>query len=128
MFARRIVHTLCGVVLLGVLATSSTGAFGNADRTTHFTFSRAVQLPGVTLPAGTYTFAVANPQGSADVVKVTSRDGSKLYALKLTLSTYRPASRDLKSTIVFGETPAGTPLPVKAWYPEGETRGREFIY
>src|SRR5919106_5628750 len=78
MFARRIVHTLCGVVLLGVLATSSTGAFGNADRTTHFTFSRAVQLPGVTLPAGTYTFAVANPQGSADIVKVTSRDGSKL--------------------------------------------------
>ena len=128
MFARRIVHTLCGVVLLGVLATSSTGAFGPADRTTHFTFSRAVQLPGVTLPAGTYTFAVANPQGSADVVKVTSRDGSKLYALKLTLNTYRPMSRDLKTAIIFGEAKAGTPSPVKAWYPEGETRGREFIY
>ena len=128
MFARKIVHTLCGVVLLGVFATSSTGAFGNADRTTHFTFSKAVRLPGITLPAGTYTFAVANSQGSTNVVKVTSRDGSKLYALKLTLSTYRPVSRDLKSAIIFGETPAGTPSPVKAWYPEGETRGREFIY
>jgi hypothetical protein len=128
MFARRIVHMLCGVVLLGVLATSSTGAFGNGTRTTHFTFSGAVQLPGVTLPAGTYTFEVANPGTGSDVVKVMSRDRSKLYALKITRSIYRPALRNLKPTITFGETPAGTPPPVKAWYPDGETRGREFIY
>lgn len=128
MLARKIVHTLCGVVLLGVLATSSTGAFGNGSRTAHFTFSGAVQLPGVTLPAGTYTFEVVNPGTSSDVVKVMSRDRSKLYALKITRSTYRPASRDMKTTITFGEAPAGTPPPVKAWYPEGETLGREFIY
>ena len=54
--ARRIVQTLCGVVLLSVLATSSTGAFDNGSRTAHFTFSGPVRLPGVTLPAGTYTF------------------------------------------------------------------------
>ena len=40
MFARKIVHTLCGVVLLGVLATPSTGAMSSTcSRTTHFTFS-----------------------------------------------------------------------------------------
>jgi hypothetical protein len=128
MFARKIVHTLCGVVLLGVFATSSTGAFGNADHTTHFTFSGPVRLPGITLPAGTYTFAVANPTGGADVVKVTSRDGLKLYALKLTNASYRPASRDMKATITFGETPAGTIAPVRAWYFDGDSLGREFIY
>jgi len=128
MFARRIVHTLCGVVLLGVFATSSPGAFDNADRTTHFTFSGPVRLPGVTLAAGTYTFAVVNPFTGSDVVKVTSRDGSKLYAMKLTRSTYRSASRNLKPTVSFGETPAGTPPPVQAWYPDGDTHGREFLY
>lgn len=128
MFARRIVYMLSGVVLLGVLATSSTSAFGNGARTTHFTFSGAVQLPGVTLPAGTYTFEVVNPGLGSDVVRVMSRDRSKLHALKITRSTYRSASRNLKPAITFGETPAGTPPPVKAWYPDGETHGREFIY
>ena len=47
MFVRRIVHTLCGVVLLGVLATSATGAMMDTRRTTHFTFSGTVQFPGV---------------------------------------------------------------------------------
>lgn len=77
------------------------------NRATHFTFSGPVRLPGVTLRAGTYTFAVVNPYTGSDAVKVTSRDGSKLYALKLTRSSYRPASRDMKPTITFGETSAG---------------------
>jgi hypothetical protein len=128
MFARRIVHTLCGVVLLGLLGSSAVGAFIDAQRTTYFTFSGAVQLPGVTLPAGTYVFEVANPGTSSNVVAVRSRDRSKVYALKMTNFVYRPSSRDLKPTITFGETLAGTPPPVKAWYPQGETVGREFLY
>ncbi len=59
---RKIVHTLCGVVLLGVLATSAIGAM-TASRTTYFTFSGTVQMPGVVLPAGTYVFEVVNPNG-----------------------------------------------------------------
>ena len=128
MLVRKVVNTLCGVVLLGVLATSVTGASFNASRTTHFTFSGAVQLPGVTLPAGTYTFEVVNTNSGSDVVSVMSRDRSKLYLLKLTRAIYRPSASTLKAIITFGETPAGTPPPVKAWYPESETRGREFIY
>jgi hypothetical protein len=98
MFARRIVHTVCGVVLLGVFATSSTGAFETAERTTHFTISGPVRLPGIVLTPGAYTFAVVNPFTGSDVVKVTSRDGSKVYAVRLTRSTYRAASHDMKST------------------------------
>ena len=128
MFARRIVHTLCGVVLLGVLATSPTGAFDNGSRTTHFTFSGPVRLPGVTLPAGTYTFEIMNPGRGSDVVAVRSRDRSKVYAMKMTQFVYRPSSSDLKAAITFGETSAGTPPAVKAWYPLNETLGREFLY
>jgi len=128
MLVRRIVHTLCGVVLLGVLATSATGAMSDGSRTTHFTFSGVVRLPGVTLPAGTYTFKVVNTNTGSDVVSVTSRDRSKVYAMKLTRAIYRPSAGTLKAAIAFGETKAGSAPPVQAWYPEGETRGREFIY
>ena len=92
MLVRKIVHTLCGVVLLGVLATSVTGASFNTSRTTHFTFSRAVQLPGVTLPAGTYTFEVVNANSGSDVVSVTSRDRSKVYLMRIHASRLPPVS------------------------------------
>ena len=123
MFARKIVHTLCGVVLLGVLATSSASATFNANRATHFTFSRSVQLPGVTLPAGKYVFEISNAGTSANVVLVRSRDRSTLHAFKITNSIYRPASRNLEAAITFGETSGGNPPPVKAWYPQSETMG-----
>ena len=128
MFVRRIVHVLCGVVLLGVFAMSSTGAAMDARRTTHFTFSGPVQLPGVTLPAGTYTFEVANPDGGSDIVRVMSRDRSKGYLIQFTRPIYRPVARNLKATIALGEAAAGTAPPITAWYPQSETRGREFLY
>ena len=128
MCARKIVNMLCGVALLGVFATSAVSAMVDARRTTYFTFSRSVQLPGVTLPAGTYVFEVANAGSSSDVVLVRSRDRSTPHAFKLTRSIHRPASRNLDAVITFGETSAGNPPPVTAWYPESETRGREFLY
>jgi hypothetical protein len=127
MFARKIVHTLCGVVLLGVIATSGASATFDTRHATHFTFSRSVQLPGITLPAGTYVFEIANT-GGGSVVLVRSRDRSRLHAFKLTRPIYRPASRNLDAMITFGEAPAGIPPAVKAWYPQSETTGREFLY
>lgn len=128
MLVRRIVQTLCGVALLGVLATSSTGAFTDSRRTTYFTFSRSVQMPGVVLPAGKYLFEVANHDGTGDIVRVMSPDRKKVHLMKFTRSIYRPKTGNLKATISLGESPAGTPPPVTAWYPESEVRGREFIY
>jgi hypothetical protein len=128
MFNRKRLHTLFGVVLLGALATSSMGAAANFNKTTYFTFSKAVQLPGVSLSAGTYIFEVVNSNSSAEVVKVSSRDRSKLYLLQITLPIERPRSRDMKARIVFGESSHSNPPAVKAWFPDGETVGRQFIY
>jgi hypothetical protein len=128
MLARKIVHTLCGAVLLGVLATSTTGAM-TAHRTTYFTFSGAVEMPrGVSLAAGTYIFEVANPDGGSDVVRVLSRDRKKVYLMGLTRGVDRPSRGNLKAAIILGETAIGAPPKVKAWYPESETHGREFLY
>jgi hypothetical protein len=128
MFNRKTLHTLFGVVLLGALATSSMGATSNFNKTTYFTFSKAVQLPGVSLNAGTYIFEVVNTSSNAGVVKVTSRDRSKLYLLQITLPVERPRSRDMKARIVLGESSHANPPAVKAWFPDGETVGRQFIY
>jgi hypothetical protein len=128
MFARRIVRILAAVAVVGALATASAGAFPTANRATYFTFSGAVQLPGVTLPRGTYIFEVANPDSRGDIVRVMSRDRSKLYLMQFTNLVHRPWSRNMKTAITLGETPSGTTPPVKAWYPENDTLGREFIY
>jgi hypothetical protein len=128
MFARKIVHMVCGIVLLGVSAMAATSATFDTRRTTHFTFSRTVQIPGVTLPAGTYTFEVANPEGQGDIVRIMSRDRKEVFLTKITRPIYRPAKGPLKATISLGESPAGTPAPVTAWYPENESLGREFLY
>ena len=128
MFVRRIVHAVCGIVLLGVLATSSTGAIANARRTTHFTFRAPVALPGITLPPGAYVFEVLNPDSSADLVRVMNRDRTKTYSLQFTRFVHRPSWGDMKSTISLGEAPNGAPQPIKTWFPEYETTGREFLY
>jgi hypothetical protein len=128
MFARKIVRLVSGAALLAVLATSGASAMFNPARTTYFTFNRTVQMPGVALPAGTYIFEVVNPDGRSDIVRVMSRDRSQVLLMRFTRPIYRQANRTLEATISFGEAPAGTPPPVTAWYPESETRGREFLY
>ena len=128
MSARRIAHTLCGVVLLGVLASSAVGAFIDSRRTTTFTFSSSVRMPGVVLPAGTYIFEIANHQSDGDLVRVLSRDRSKVHLMTFTRMIYRPLSGDLSATLALGESSAGNPPPVNAWYPQNELRGREFLY
>jgi hypothetical protein len=128
MFARRLVSTLGAAVLLGVLATVPTGAFPLPNRTTYFTFSGPVQLPGVTLARGTYIFEVANPNGRADIVRVLSRDRSTVYLMQFTNLVYRPRTSNMKATITLGEHPTGMAPPVKTWYPESEILGREFIF
>ena len=128
MFARKIVRIVGGVVLLGVFATSAASAMIDPRRTTYFTFTRVVQMPGVALEPGTYIFEVANPDGQADLVRVLSRDRKQVFLMKFTRPIHRRPSGNLKATISLGEAPAGAPRPITAWYPESETRGREFLY
>ncbi len=128
MLARKVLPTLFGVALVGVMATSSIGAMPNAGKTTYFTFSKAVQLPGVALPAGTYVFEVLNPETSGNVVRVASRDRQRVYLTQVTIPVERSRSRDMEPRIVLGEASAGQLPPVTSWFPHGETIGRAFIY
>jgi hypothetical protein len=126
-FNRRAVLVICGAAVLGVFAA----ALGNAStftKTTHLKFSGAVALPGTTLEKGEYIFAIANPTTSSNVVVVKSRYGSKVHGMFLTLPVMRPAKSGNDAMVTLGERRPGTPTPIKAWFPMGETTGYQFIY
>ena len=115
-------------MMIVALATAWSVHAGTARQTNFLTFRAPVGLPGVTLPAGTYVFEMANPNGSRDVVTVESRNRSKHYFMGFTREVRRPAGLSVNQTIVFGEGPPGVPTQITAWYPIGEAAGREFLY
>lgn len=98
------------------------------DRLTYLTFSGPVQLPGVTLAAGTYTFKLADLSGSRHVIHVFSKEESpKLITTLMTIPNER--LEPVKDTyIMFQERPAGMPQAMKAWFYPGRSIGEEFIY
>jgi hypothetical protein len=98
-----------------------------ADHHTRFTFSQPVAIPGVTLPAGTYTFRMVDPTGGSRVVQVLDANARRSYTMFMSI----PATRQdvaRKPEVSFMETAAGMPAAVKIWWPEGSSLGHEFIY
>jgi hypothetical protein len=122
---KRLVTASVLVVLVHVMA-SGANAFTH-DKRTYFTFNQSVALPGVTLPAGTYMFRLADPDTTRRVIQVSDKQGTQSYALLLTMPAYRPdAAKD--SEVRFLETPAGAPRAINAWWYLGDSTGYEFIY
>ena len=98
-----------------------------SDYRTFFTFSGSVTLPGVTLPAGTYLFRLADPDSSRKVINVLSEDGKRSLAMLQTIPNQAmKAPKDAE--IRFMETSAKVPPPVKTWWYAGKAIGYEFIY
>jgi hypothetical protein len=123
---KRLISTSVLVVLVG--AASGANAFtGPSDKRTYFTFSQPVALPGVTLPAGTYMFRLADDTTTRKVIQVANKEGTQSFAMLHTVPVYRPdAPRDPE--VRFMETAAGAPVAVRAWWKDGERTGYGFIY
>jgi len=90
-------------------------------------FTRPVALPGIVLPAGTYSFDVASPT-ALDVVVVRNANRDKVYYMGFTRTVSRPKHIPAKMAVAFGEAAANEPPPIAAWYEIGDTTGHEFIY
>ena len=97
------------------------------DRRTRFTFSQPIAIPGVTLPAGTYTFRLVDPTTGSRVVQVLNDSGTRSYAMFLSIPALR-TEVPKEPEISFMETGAGMPAAVKTWWQEGSTLGYEFLY
>ena len=112
-------------VLLTLTISVSAQDF-NTQKRTILTFSAPVEMPGVTLPAGTYVFRIADTP-SRNVVQVFDKDEKDIMGQWLYVSAERPQVSG-ETVVTFKETREGTTPAVQFWYYPGERTGKEFIY
>lgn len=110
-----------------VLLAAGLASAQNSERNTKVTFSAPVSLPGITLPAGTYTFKLADSLSTRHVVRVANADDTQVLGTFIAIAAERPqAARE--AVITFRETPANMPPAIRYWYYPGNTIGQEFAY
>jgi len=126
MLRAKLLGIVYAVATLALLAPAVASA-QPADKRTYFTFSGAVEMPGVALPAGQYEFRIANPDTSRNVIQVSSRDGKKHYGMFLTHNAERQTASD-DAEVRFMEAGAGVPPAIRTWWYPGERTGYEFVY
>jgi hypothetical protein len=97
------------------------------NKKTILTFSGPVQIPGATLPAGSYVFKLADIPGNRHVVQVFDKDEKKIYTTILAIPNERLEPTD-KPVVLFSERASGSPQAVKVWYYPGDRIGDEFVY
>jgi hypothetical protein len=112
----------CTALLLGTGAVAQT-----ADRTTYVTFSGPVSVPGTTLPAGTYTFRLADSPADRHIVQIFDKEQSKLFATLLAVAAERDQVEG-EPLVTFRETPSNRPPALRYWYYAGDKSGNEFVY
>lgn len=120
---RAVLLLLGGIALVGVLAAQAQPL----NRLTKLTFSHPVQVPGMVLPAGTYSFTINESLGSRNIVQIWNEDKTKLITTILAIHNYRLEPTG-ETVVTFHERPADTPQALKAWFYPGETHGIEFVY
>lgn len=109
----RAIKLLCGAAAL--VAFLAPGAHADEwNKLTYLTFSGPVQIPGATLPAGTYAFEIANPDTTRHVIRVSEKDSGKHIGLFMTIPNNRmdPPNDNL---VMFAERPAGAPQAIQVW-------------
>jgi hypothetical protein len=122
----RKLQVLCCAAALVALTVPSAHA-DEWNKKTFLTFSGPVQIPGTTLPAGTYMFKLADLESNRHVVQIFEKEGGKLLATFLTVPDYKLDVPD-KNVVMFGERPKGMPQAIKAWWYPGDPSGDEFVY
>ena len=122
----RVLKTLCCAAMLMALAAPSARA-DEWNKKTILTFSGPVQIPGATLPAGSYVFKLADLNGNRHVVQVFDKDEKQIITTLLAIPNDRLEPAD-EPVVLFSERPAGSPQAVKVWFYPGERIGNEFVY
>jgi hypothetical protein len=111
-------------ITIGLGASASASP---VDRLTKFTFNQPIAVPGVTLPAGTYVFKLADPSTERKIVQILDADTMQSYALLQAAPRYRSES-GAAAALTLVDTGPGMPAAVHVWWPFGESMGFEFLY
>jgi hypothetical protein len=122
----RVLKALCCAAIVTMVSAPGVRA-DQWNKKTILTFSGPVQVPGVTLPTGSYVFKLADLTGNRHVVQVFDKNETKIFATLLAIPNDRMEPAD-EPLVMFAERPAGSPQAVKVWYYPGERVGNEFVY
>jgi LPXTG-motif cell wall-anchored protein len=112
--------------VLGLLPVTPASA-DEWNKKTVLTFSQPFEIPGHVLPAGTYTFKLADTLSDRHIVQIFNADGSTLIATVMTIPDYR-LKTTTETVIRFNEVPLGAPEAIRAWFYPGNSVGQEFVY
>ena len=125
---KRVTLIATAIVLAVLVGMSARVAAQNTvpSERTFMTFSNTVEMPGVTLPAGTYVFRLADTP-TRNVVQVLSGDEKDILGQWTFVQAERPKVTE-DTVVMFKESPEGTMPAVQYWYYPGERIGKEFIY
>lgn len=125
---RKSLWVVCAVAFLSVLVLGTANAQDNNwNQRTYFTFSAPVELPGKTLPAGTYLFKLVDSPSNRHVVQVFDKEEKTIYATILAIPAQRLEPAD-EPEVRFMEVAANQPAAIRTWWFPGRTIGHEFIY
>jgi len=126
---RIILETFLVVLALSLLgAAFTTGARADQwNKKTVLTFSQPIEIPGQVLPAGTYTFKLAESPSDRHIVQIFNADETQIIATVLAINNYRLQPTG-KSVVKFAERSADSPEALKAWFFPGDNFGQEFVY
>jgi hypothetical protein len=127
MRATRILITMCCALAIATLLLATGARADEYTKQTFLTFSGPVQVPGMTLPAGTYMFKLADPDGGRRAIQIWDEKGTKLFTMLLTMQDEQPEPKD-DPVVLFSERPSGAAPAVKSWFYPAERIGYEFIY
>jgi hypothetical protein len=101
------------------------------SKMTKVTFSKAVSVPGATLPAGTYLFKLIESSSNRHIVQVQNLRGNHTYATILAIPDYR-LNASSRTVMYFGEKGTGSaadsPVAIKSWFYPGDNYGQRFVY
>jgi hypothetical protein len=127
MRATRILTTMCCAIAIAIVLMVSGARADEYNKLTYLTFSGPVQVPGVTLPAGTYMFKLADPDSGRRAIQIWDEKGTKLFTTLLTIPDEQPEAKD-DPVVLFSERPSDSPNAVKSWFYPADRTGYEFIY
>ena len=122
----KLLATALFVALLCVLVVPRATADEN-NKKTQVTFTEPIEVPGMVLPAGTYTFTLLDSPADRNIVQIWNEDQTKIFATILAINNYRLTPTG-KTVITFSERPSGTPEALHAWFYPGDNFGQEFVY
>ncbi len=97
------------------------------DKRSVLTFDQPVEVPGMVLAPGTYTFKLMDSDSDRNIVQIFNRDETRLYTTILAIPGYRLNPAD-STVVTLEERARGAPEAILDWFYPGQNYGEEFVY